>query len=722
MENKKYTTRVYTWGVGDAGQLGVQTEEGESLKPIEIPYLNDKRIKNVVCGGMHSLALSIDGTVYSWGCNDEGVLGREGNEEEPAPVVFPTDTFIKEVVAGDSISAAVDEFDNLWTWGLFRGPGGVIGHSVSDTGKVISMARTPTLVPKLKVMSVSAGCNHLAVVDLQGRLNTWGDVENFKLGRVISKRAPPTEALKPGVAMNNVSDVAVGAYHTLAVQREKQPKEKTRVVDRQCLYTEGAFFKKGEKEVYIYDQRRKNKKEEAKTKSKSKNKSTIEIELEVIVESRKRKSIVEAKSKLVKKEEYKETHTIFPPRDRVVRINERGEITQGKRGIEVHLPCSREYPDQTRQFKKTGRNANPTAPAYFVSIKSRSTTTSNPSVKSRTGNTSNSSVKPANAQSVKPASANDSANEQSVKPANDNASNSSVKPATASAPASASNNASAPADSLDDPSAMITLSEEEMDDLLDTYLSYTEEVKESSSTESADRETEKKENSNSKKEKSKTVSVEYVELDEVQRMVLFDRRRKMLSEREEKKKVKLSSCGVNNYGQCPYSSASVSSPNATGSAGLWGKWRSSASMHGPSTFKKGMGGEHSTHILDSNGDLWSVGRNTFGQLGVGDSENRNEFTKSLISDVDDFSITSSHGLALSNGKVFSWGFGDSGQLGYEAETQLVPREVELDGTAISIGAGGQHSAAVVLTESPEIEAEESACIFGMETRRSIPVK
>ncbi|KAI5189458.1 regulator of chromosome condensation [Nematocida minor] len=596
MQSKKYVTRVYTWGASDAGQLGVPVEEGMSSTPLEISYFNDKRIKTVVCGGMHSLALSIDGSLYSWGCNDEGVLGREGNEEEPAPVLFPHPVHIKKVVAGDSISAAVDIYDNLWTWGLFRGPGGVIGHSLNTDGSVNKMIRVPTVVPNIKVSAVEAGCNHLSVIDSKGRLITWGDGENCKLGRVLSKRAKATDALRPGIALNSVSAVATGAYHTLAVRRVSETGDKAKGSDKQCLYTEGCFFTMPSGEVYLYDQNRENIKESTGRKKKGDSYSS-----ELVSENKKRKVFVESKHKMVKREEHPQTLTIFPPKSMPVHMTSDGVITEDERAPTVYLPCSREYPATTASLE-SDQNA------------------------SQNGKDKKTGVY--------------------------------------------------------------------------TYLSYAEEVQNSSQE---------------KGKKSKENDLEYVSFDEVQRMALFDRRRKKISAKEEAKKIKLSSSGVNNYGQSPFSSASSAASDSSGSAALWGRWTECSPGNGPVSFKKGMGGEHSTHVLDSEGTLWAVGRNTFGQLGVGDSKDRKVFTKCLLSGVDDFSVTASHTLALKQGKVFSWGFGDEGQLGYEAENQTVPREVDLRGeVAISVGAGGQHSAAVTVVDATETETDNSMCIFGIQ--------
>ena len=42
----------------------------------------DGKVKAVAAGGMHSLCLTTDGKVWSFGCNDEGALGRPINEDE----------------------------------------------------------------------------------------------------------------------------------------------------------------------------------------------------------------------------------------------------------------------------------------------------------------------------------------------------------------------------------------------------------------------------------------------------------------------------------------------------------------------------------------------------------------------------------------------------------------------------------------------------------------
>lgn len=77
----------------------------------------------VVCGGMHTLALEADGTVWSFGVNDDLALGREAEEEEdaaePGKVKIPGKV-VQQISAGDSHSAALTTDGVVYAWGTFK--------------------------------------------------------------------------------------------------------------------------------------------------------------------------------------------------------------------------------------------------------------------------------------------------------------------------------------------------------------------------------------------------------------------------------------------------------------------------------------------------------------------------------------------------------------------------------------------------------------------------
>ena len=55
---------------------------------------------------MHTVALASNGSVYTWGCNDEGVLGRPGAENTPILVDGALNEPVTNIAAGDSHSIA----------------------------------------------------------------------------------------------------------------------------------------------------------------------------------------------------------------------------------------------------------------------------------------------------------------------------------------------------------------------------------------------------------------------------------------------------------------------------------------------------------------------------------------------------------------------------------------------------------------------------------------
>ncbi|XP_076579653.1 alsin isoform X2 [Chaetodon auriga] len=68
-------TEVWSWGQCEHGQLG----HGDSLsrlQPLCIKSLNNKEVVRVAAGAHHSLALTAQSQVFSWGCNSCGQLGH----------------------------------------------------------------------------------------------------------------------------------------------------------------------------------------------------------------------------------------------------------------------------------------------------------------------------------------------------------------------------------------------------------------------------------------------------------------------------------------------------------------------------------------------------------------------------------------------------------------------------------------------------------------------
>jgi regulator of chromosome condensation len=186
---------------------------------------------------MHTVALSEDGSVYSWGCNDEGALGRpsnESNEFDPLKVQFPEETRILQICAGDSHSAALSSGGIVYVWGVFRdsnGPFGLIGDKPSSLPQVVYANQAN---PAVKIAS---GSDHLTLLTLDGTIVTLGCGEQGQLGRiheyfsfrggrkgiqVLLTPAPVKFKKTRGIPTPRFCDVFCGSYHTFALTMDKQ--------------------------------------------------------------------------------------------------------------------------------------------------------------------------------------------------------------------------------------------------------------------------------------------------------------------------------------------------------------------------------------------------------------------------------------------------------------------------------------------------------------------
>jgi len=89
---------VLAFGQNDAGQLGMPSHDTDNdamldgIPATAIKEMSSRHVSQTACGGMHTIALTKDGMVFSFGANDDGALGRttsdENEEAVPARVAY----------------------------------------------------------------------------------------------------------------------------------------------------------------------------------------------------------------------------------------------------------------------------------------------------------------------------------------------------------------------------------------------------------------------------------------------------------------------------------------------------------------------------------------------------------------------------------------------------------------------------------------------------------
>jgi alpha-tubulin suppressor-like RCC1 family protein len=114
---------LFVWGWGQWGQLGVGDTVNrltpERLTPEK--HFEDSRVLVTSCGGFHMLAVTEYGAVWSWGRGAQAQLGHNDRHDCLVPRSIEMKRFddlkVVTVACGLLHSVAVTEDGRLWTWG-----------------------------------------------------------------------------------------------------------------------------------------------------------------------------------------------------------------------------------------------------------------------------------------------------------------------------------------------------------------------------------------------------------------------------------------------------------------------------------------------------------------------------------------------------------------------------------------------------------------------------
>lgn len=129
---------LYTWGLGTNGQLGHRSFEWKKdflsmnfyIQSEPRKLMKSKRFARVAIGGSFTLATTHSGELFGWG-TDFLNMGKGLQSNEPVLIEVPGGKRIVDVSAGLHHAAVIDENGHLYTWGdggnWFKG-GGQLGH------------------------------------------------------------------------------------------------------------------------------------------------------------------------------------------------------------------------------------------------------------------------------------------------------------------------------------------------------------------------------------------------------------------------------------------------------------------------------------------------------------------------------------------------------------------------------------------------------------------
>jgi alpha-tubulin suppressor-like RCC1 family protein len=202
---------VWTWGRNHNGQLGDGTTD-DSFMAVSLPSL--KNISTVVAGHHFSLAMTSKGTVWAWGENESGQLGNGTFESQYTPIDITGLMNVTDISAGATHSLALKNDGTVWAWG---------GNRYGQLGDgTFTNSHTPVRVSGLSnITAIACGGNfNMALAD-DGKVWTWGQNDFGQLG--IGNRSNQSTATVVS-NLNNVITIAAGETHALVILSDKTVK------------------------------------------------------------------------------------------------------------------------------------------------------------------------------------------------------------------------------------------------------------------------------------------------------------------------------------------------------------------------------------------------------------------------------------------------------------------------------------------------------------------
>ncbi|XP_036068438.1 alsin isoform X6 [Oryzias melastigma] len=232
-------TEVWSWGRGEHGQLG-HGDCSDQPQPLCIKSLNNKEVVRVVAGAQHSLALTAQCQVFSWGRNNCGQLGHmETPSTVPRLAKMSEGIRVWDASAGERHSLLLADGDCIQPIIYYSGQQvkdgeedeeeGVAQEGEGDERQAGGYTQQPVLLPFCMnlgyVSSVSAGggrCMALSDRNMMGLIASFHELASTErkfYGKLYNIK---TQVIRPLLELESLSSAlgqaSLGVLQTLAGQ------------------------------------------------------------------------------------------------------------------------------------------------------------------------------------------------------------------------------------------------------------------------------------------------------------------------------------------------------------------------------------------------------------------------------------------------------------------------------------------------------------------------
>lgn len=208
---------VWAWGNNAQYQLGIGSVVTTRNYAAQVTGVSN--IVRIQSGFHHSYAIDRDGFLWAWGNNANGQVGNGNNSPTSVstPYKITSITNVIDVSGGNYHSVALTDNGSVYTWG--GGSNGELGQGSVNTSQFTPLLLAGTGLVK----KVSGGQNHTLLLKEDGTVLAFGLNDDGQLGdKTIVKKFTPVNVLKQdGTTLNDIIDIEGAGYLSYAIKSDK---------------------------------------------------------------------------------------------------------------------------------------------------------------------------------------------------------------------------------------------------------------------------------------------------------------------------------------------------------------------------------------------------------------------------------------------------------------------------------------------------------------------
>lgn len=218
--------KVFAWGRAKNGVLGTGNNISDEWDPVMIDNLCD--IVYIYAGNSHCGAINSKGKLFMWGKGDKGQLGMKilsGETCVSTPQLVSnsniSNKIVNQLALGKNHTLALVSNFEVYGWG--SNENGQLGISklpptIMQKGNQIIQ---PTIIKSLSgkgICRIAAGRVHSCGLSLNGMLYTWGDNKNGQLGHTIEMQYQGIPMIVKSLIGKPLTNVYAGYDYTVVIE------------------------------------------------------------------------------------------------------------------------------------------------------------------------------------------------------------------------------------------------------------------------------------------------------------------------------------------------------------------------------------------------------------------------------------------------------------------------------------------------------------------------